>query len=764
MDNYEEKRTEDRRVKTIYNSYECGNIKYKILVVDDSKTFNQKITDALNKLGHTITQSYTLKDTKDFLEKEEYDFILLDLILPDGEGDELIDLMDDKTRSKVIVLSGDNDNQRRSHIFESGILDYFSKTNPTHMIIENIKNLLCTVEKNSSINILLVDDSSFMRRMLRGVLGPKRFSIFEAKDGVSGLEILDNEDIQLVLLDYEMPGMDGIEMIEKVKKDIRFLELPIIMLSGNDDKNVVARALKNGASDFLKKPFATEELLLKCDLHVKDYINIQRIKHKEEELEIALEKTKEAEAHKAMFLANMSHEIRTPLNAILGFVDLLAEDEKDKLKANYLKTIQNSGDLLLGLINDILDFSKIESGKLDINKEVFVVDELYHLIISLYSPAIKDKGLTLKSLIDPNLPRYFYSDFLRIKQILTNLIGNAIKFTPDGGEIIFEIKLTVDKKSIEFSISDSGIGIAKENHQKVFELFSQAESTTTKRFGGTGLGLSICSKLVALLDGEIGIQSELGEGSKFYFILPIIKFDESALKHHQTQKEQKIQKITSTFDNHILLAEDNKTNQQFMTILLNKFGLTFDIANDGLEVVEAFKTKEYDLILMDENMPNMSGSEATKIIRSLEREQELKYTPIVALTANAIKGDREKFLDAGMDEYITKPLNKQKLIEILTQFLNRDKVYDILQEDKTKIKYDEKFTINTLKALEAIGKSIEDNNFLDTIKYINLIKIYSMKYKYQDIFALCLSIEQSAKEEDKQSCINFTKALKIIFN
>ena len=756
----EEKRSaRDRRTLTVYKSYECGQNKYKVLVVDDSKTFNQKITDALNKLGHITTQSYTLSNTKDLIEKEEYDFILLDLILPDGDGDELIDLMSDELRAKVIVLSGDNDNQRRSHIFESGILDYFSKTNPTHMIIEGIKNLLCTVEKNSNINILLVDDSSFMRRMLRGILSPKRFNIFEANDGVNGLKVLDEEDIHLVLLDYEMPGMDGLEMIEQVKKNIKFLELPIIMLSGNDDKNVVARALKNGATDFLKKPFAIEELLLKCDLQVKDYINIQRIKAKEEALEIALQKTQEAEQHKAMFLANMSHEIRTPLNAILGFVDILEDDEKDELKKNHLKTIQNSGDLLLCLINDILDFSKIESGKLDINKEVFVVDELYHLILSLYSPAIKEKGLELKSLIDPNLPEYFYSDFLRIKQIITNLIGNAIKFTPSTGEITFEIKVTNDKKNIEFSISDTGIGIASKNHKKVFELFSQAESTTTKKFGGTGLGLSICSKLVSLLNGEIGIQSELGEGSKFYFTLPIVEFDKSDIKHHQTQKKQKIQKITSTFNNHILLVEDNKTNQQFMTILLKKFGLTFDIANDGIEALNAFKLNEYDLILMDENMPNMSGTEATKHIRSLQREQNLKYTPIIALTANAIKGDRDRFIAVGMDEYLTKPINKQRLVEVLTEFLNRDKVFNMV-EHKEISKYDNKFLINTSKAIDVIEKSIDNSNFLDTIRYINLVKISSMKYKYQDVFALCLSIEKCAEDEDKQSCINFVKVLK----
>jgi len=738
--------------KAIYTYKECSQVKYKILVVDDSKTFNQKITDALNKLGHKITQSYTLKETEDFLEKDNFDFILLDLILPDGEGDELIDKLDEETKSKVIVLSANTDNQRRKHVFESGILDYFSKTNPTHKIIDDVKNLICTVEKNSNINILIVDDSSFMRKMVRKLLEPKRFNVFEAKDGASGLEILNNQEIHLVLLDYEMPGMDGITMIEQVKKDIQFLELPIIMLSGNDHQDVVARALKNGASDFLKKPFATEELLLKCDLHVKDYINIQMIKLKEEALENALEKTKRAEQHKAIFLANMSHEIRTPLNAIMGFVSLLDEEEIDDIKKGYFNTIQKSGDLLLNLINDILDFSKIESNKLDINNEVFVIDELYQLIISLYTPAMKEKNINFITTIDTNLPTFFKSDFLRIKQIITNLISNAVKFTPKDKDITFQINLIEDKNTIEFSVSDTGIGIDPKNHEKIFELFSQAEETTTKKFGGTGLGLSISAKLVSLLNGEISIQSALGQGSKFYFTLPIVEFDEKEITHHKIQVKN--QKIVKTFNNHILLVEDNKTNQQFMSILLKKYGLTFDIASDGLEAIECFKQKEYDLILMDENMPNKSGTDTTRIIRSLQREQNLKYTPIIALTANALKGDKDKFIKAGMDEYLTKPIDKIKLTELLTEYLNSENINTILEQPKDILNLPEPFILHTAKAIEPIKKALENNHFDDVVKYINLIRILTIKYKLTDIFKICWNIEKCAKEKNYNDCKN----------
>lgn len=747
-----------------YYNTDCTRLSCKILLVDDSKSFNQKIADALGVLGHSITQVYTLNEAQKSISTNEYDFILLDLILPDGQGNEFIDEMDRKTKAKVIVMSGDTDHQRRSHIFESGILDYFSKTNPTHKIIDDIKKLLCTVQINSKINVLLVDDSSFMRKMLTNILSPKKFNIIEAINGQEGLDILEDVEIHLVILDFEMPVMDGIEFIEKVKQNINFLDLPIIMLSGNDDKNIIARALKNGASDFLKKPFATEELLLKCDLHVKNYINVKIIKQKDKELISSLEKTREAEQHKAMFLANMSHEIRTPLNAIMGFVDLLADDEKNDVKKNYLNTIQKSGDMLLHLINDVLDFSKIDNGKLDINKEVFVLDELIELVETLYRPMLEKKGLTFQSIIEKNVPKNINSDFLRIKQILTNLIANAIKFTNDKGEVRLEVSLNEDKKSVKFSIIDTGIGIAKENHKKVFDLFSQAEKTTTKNFGGTGLGLSICSKLVSLLGGNIAVTSELLQGSCFYFDIPIGDVSKKTVVHHESDAKKRIEKITTQYNQHVLLVEDNVTNQKFMKIILSKHKLSFDIASDGFEAIELYKKNKYNMIFMDENMPNMSGVETTKNIRQIEKKQKNIYTPIVALTANALVGDEQRFKDAGMDEYLTKPLNRERLAEILAKYFDRESLYKMVEQSNEKHSFSEEFMEKISQPLELIDDSLNNENFMQVIKYINILKIISMKYNYQDIFTLCLNIESSAKDEDTQSCKNFLLVFKGQFN
>ncbi len=739
-----------------YNA-DCSNKHYNILVIDDSVVFNQTITDALVEHNQNVTQAYTLQEAKEIIENQEFDFIFLDLILPDGEGDQLLDSMSDELRSKVIVLSGDTDMQRRSYIFESGILDYFSKANPIHLVIKDIKELLCTIEFNAQINILIVDDSTFMRKVLKNILIAKRFNIFEAKNAQEGLEILQEKPIHLLLLDYEMPGMNGAAMLEKIKEDVVFLELPVIMLSGSDDKNFVSRVLKHGASDVIKKPFVTEELLLKCDLQVKQYINVQNMKQKEEALQVALQQTKETAQHKAMFLANMSHEIRTPLNAIMGFVDLMHDDEKDEKKLNYLETIQKSGHHLLELINDILDFSKIENNKLDINKEVFSLEELYDVVISLVTHLMKEKNITFITKYNPSLPQHVDSDFLRIKQVLLNLISNAIKFTPQEGEVSFEIDLSENQQFIQFSVKDTGIGIEASKHEQIFDMFTQAENSTTKNYGGTGLGLSISSKLVSMLEGDIWVESELEKGSNFYFTIPIVSCDESKVVYHRVKKENKQNKVSMQFNHHVLLVEDNKTNQQFMAILLKKLGLSFDIADDGLQAIDRFNAKKYDLILMDENMPNMSGIEATKVIRKLQKDKALKYTPIIALTANAIKGDRERFINAGMNEYLSKPIDKERFIEVLSLFLLQDEVYEAVEKPEKHTSLPRAFIEQSCELFEGLEKAITLHDYEQMIKCINLIKLISLKHKIKDVFAICLNIEQSAKESDLKSCENYFK-------
>lgn len=363
---------------------------------------------------------------------------------------------------------------------------------------------------------------------------------------------------------------------------------------------------------------------------------------------------------KSEFLANMSHEIRTPLNAIVGFIDILKDDEIDAKKMRYLDVIKNSSKNLLELINDILDFSKIENSKIVLEYRDFDLIEELNSIVNLFAIKVKEKNINFIVNIDTNLPKIIETDNLKLRQVIINILGNAIKFTTENKTIIFDVKCKSNE--LYFSIKDEGIGIEENKQRLIFDPFIQADNSTTRKYGGTGLGLAISSRFVEALGGKIELKSEYGKGSVFYFNIPFV----IPIKTTQKILSYVEKKILS---GKVLLVEDNKSNQLFMNIILKKLGLEFEIANDGLEAVTKFKENRYDIILMDENMPNMTGTEATKIIREIERVKNLKRTSIIALTANALVGDKQKFLDAGMDEYITKPIDKKILHKVLETLL-----------------------------------------------------------------------------------------------
>ena len=363
---------------------------------------------------------------------------------------------------------------------------------------------------------------------------------------------------------------------------------------------------------------------------------------------------------KAEFLANMSHEIRTPLNGILGFVELLEENITEKKNKEYLEIINNSSHHLMGVIDDVLDFSKIESGKLHIDLHDFDSRKEFQGIRNLFEAKSSQKNISLHLNIDKNVPEILHSDPLRIKQVISNLLSNAIKFTGDGKNIYIDISYS--NNIIKISVQDEGIGIASDKLKYIFEAFNQEDTSTTRQYGGTGLGLSTSMELVSLLGGMLNVKSTLGKGSEFYFTIPM---------REGTSKNKSFDTLEHiSFENKkVLLVEDNKSNQLFMSVILKKMNLEFDIAVNGLDAVNMFKKNSYDLILMDENMPIMNGIEATKKIVEFEKEEKIPHTPIVALTANALKTDRERFLSSGMDEYLSKPLDRIALNKVLQKLL-----------------------------------------------------------------------------------------------
>ena len=393
-----------------------------------------------------------------------------------------------------------------------------------------------------------------------------------------------------------------------------------------------------------------------------DITEIERIHNElEQERNRAIESTKS----KGEFLANMSHEIRTPLNAILGFINLLRDKKHDEETHKYLETIDSSSRALLGIINDILDLSKIESGKLTIEPENFSSHQEMQNIADLFRARCSEKHLNFILKIDPALPQVIYSDLLRLKQIISNLLSNAIKFCPPNKNIIMEVGFKDNRLFI--SVEDEGIGMTPEAQKKIFEAFTQAETSTTRKYGGTGLGLTISAKLVMMLGGQLQVESEVDKGSRFFFDIPVEVPDLTESQKRQTAKQPL--DMSNHYSGKVLLVEDNKTNQLLMKAILKKIGLSFDLAEDGIEAIEHFKKNSYDIILMDENMPNMNGIRATMEIRKIEHNEHLAPTTIVALTANAMIGDRERFLEAGMNDYLTKPINLKELHRVMSENL-----------------------------------------------------------------------------------------------
>jgi len=447
----------------------------------------------------------------------------------------------------------------------------------------------------------------------------------------------------------------------KVKEEYRDLFIPNtknligVLIFKEDEK-------KDNIAGDLEENFAGKEILfvgIWLVLAIGGYF-LLRILGEKNKLEIEKEVAKKNEQLKSEFLANMSHEIRTPLNAMFGFIKLLEEKVDDKEGKGYLEIIKKSGGTLLSIINDILDFSKIEAGKMNIEKIPFNLKEEVRTIYSLFEAQAIEKDIKLH-ITEKNIDVDVITDPTRLKQIISNLLSNAIKFTPEGKNVYFDISYDDKKEEIFVKIKDEGIGIPKDKLKTIFQPFSQADSSTTRQYGGTGLGLSISNNLAELLGGKLGVKSEEAKGSEFYFTIPAKKS-----KKITTPKKQNIENTTH-FNYHILVAEDNKANQMFMEIMLKKLGLTFDMANDGVEALELYKENydKYKLILMDENMPNMTGSEAAQKIIEFEKEKGLKHIKIAVITANALSGDKEKFLDSGFDYYLAKPLNIDDLQEIL---------------------------------------------------------------------------------------------------
>lgn len=675
------------------------------------------------------------------------------------------------------------------------------------------------MDLKDKFNILIVDDREENLLTLESILESDELNIIKALSGNEALGLMLEYNFAMVLLDVQMPEMDGFECAELMRSNDRTKNIPIIFITAiSKQRQHIFKGYASGAVDYLYKPLDLEILTAK----IKAYIEFFKQKHKLEITTIELEKTiqeldsskkiaEEATLAKSSFLANMSHEIRTPLNGIIGMAELaLMDGSLSEIQSERLADIKQSGISLLEIINEILDISKIEADKLVLEEIEFSIRDVLQKVIRLLSVKISQDNLELNCSISPEIPDILVGDPIRIRQILINLVGNAIKFT-DKGFVSIELNLikeTKDSVNIDFIIRDTGIGIAKDKVQYLFESFSQADTSTTRKHGGSGLGLSISKNLVNMMDGEIEIESELDKGSMFLFNLNLKigtqnledwnkviskpeqyrilviddnensrkdieaqikfmgikvesiesskkaiavienansvkdKFDLVLVDHYLPEKTgiELINEISIKFKNDyipklvlmlpiqysfdsihvnrseikyqiskpvlqkelrylianvlekqenepvqikeskldksevlkkeaaksILVAEDQIINQKIIKQFLERGGYKVKIVNNGKIAFETYQNSSFDAILMDIQMPEMDGYEATREIRKFENNTD-KHIPIVAMTAHAMKGDKEKCLAAGMDHYITKPINPEVLYKLLLE-------------------------------------------------------------------------------------------------
>lgn len=417
--------------------------------------------------------------------------------------------------------------------------------------------------------------------------------------------------------------------------------------------------------------------------HLKLQIAWEKNKKQNQALEKANEKIKQASKLKEIFLANTSHEMRTPLNAIIGYTNLLFTTNLTQRQMDYLNHIKNSGDNLLIIINDILDISKIEAGKFAIEKRSFSLQELVQKILIALKSKAQQKHITLSHKIAADIPQHLIGDDTRLHQILSNLIGNAIKFTGTGGkiELTAEIHQKIENRcEILFKVKDNGIGIAKKDFNKIFENFSQIQEQFNRNFGGTGLGLAIVKKLIDIQEGQIFIDSKIGKGTTFSFIIP---YKQSKNNQNQTKTQKEIP-ISILDEIKILLVDDNDINLSLVIDTLSSFNkhLKFDKACNGNEAVKKVKENNYDLIIMDIQMPEMDGIEATKHIRKLSDEKA--EIPIIGLSAHAFKEEKKECLKAGLNDYLTKPFNPKQLINkiaLITEKISDNEFISVIYSD-----------------------------------------------------------------------------------
>ncbi|MDR2942850.1 MAG: response regulator [Treponema sp.] len=533
--------------------------------------------------------------------------------------------------------------------------------------------------------IIVVDDNPENLNVLKNIL-KSAYEVYSSPSALNMFKLLEHIQPDLILLDIEMPEMNGYSAARKLKDSGKYTEIPIMFLTSRSDAHSEIEGLAIGAVDYIHKPFVAPLLhqriktYLTLIEHEKQIKSMLELKTKEVVLREAAElEAQNASRAKGEFLSHMSHEIRSPLNAVIGMINIAAEEDDIQKIKKYLEKAGSASKHVLGVINDILDMSKIEANKLELSVAELDFGKMIGDIVDVISFRAKEKNQDTVVNINQNIPQFIVGDELRLSQVITNLLTNAIKFTPNGGKVELNAEKldsapsSDDKSSandeitLRIEVADNGIGISPEQKKKLFTSYNQADSSITKQFGGTGLGLAISKRIVELMQGRIWIESELEHGAKFIFTIKVKKGQENAGKSSTAGTKS----ANYDFKGYtILAAEDMEFNREILAKYLLKTGISIDFAENGKEAVYMFSENpgKYNLILTDIHMPEMDGDTASRAIRSLDLPLA-KTIPIIAMTADAFKEDIEKYLSAGMTDYVVKPIVPKNIYAVIKKYL-----------------------------------------------------------------------------------------------